>query len=184
MILPNIVLAKEEFIILVQMYGGKTSTREAYSSFGVLMCQILKAESLPSTFTATHLVGGLSRESNRIKKLATDCLNERPSKRPQASDVAQRLLDEYNDSCAIVRDPDIAGVLSRCRNLVHASRLQHSKDPDSKFRDSDVSVLLDHQDSWDDDKSSLRLAPKVAYLIGASILWGLIDVDIVPVPSA
>jgi len=138
--------------------------RETYYSFGVLMCQILKAEWLPSTFTATSLLDGLSRESNRIRKLATDCLNERPSKRPQASDIAQRLLDEY-------------------RELVHSSHLQRSKDSDS-FRDSNISVLLNHQDSWDDDKSSLRLAPEVAYLIGAGILWGLIDINVVPVPSA
>src|SRR5208282_6757426 len=97
MIHRNIVLAREEFMVLVQIYGDKISTRETYYSFGVLMCQILKAESLPSTFTATSLLDGLSRESNRIRKLATDCLNERPSKRPQASDIAQRLLDEYRE---------------------------------------------------------------------------------------
>ena len=90
--------------------------------------------------------------------------------------MAQRLLDEYNDSCAVVQEQsDVVAVISRCRDLVHDRRLNHVNPPTATFSKSDIAALLALQDSWDDPGSALRLAPEVAFLIGAGIEWDLVE---------
>lgn len=149
------------------------------------MWQVLTAQSLPTTFKAADLLASLGNESNRIKSLIGECLNTAwPSKRPQASEVAARLLDEYNDSSARGKDPDdgILELLSRSRKLVDDRRRNHSTPVKEKFMKNDIKALVDLRDSWDEPDSNLRLAPEVSFLLGAGIYWGLIDVNDAQVP--
>jgi serine/threonine protein kinase len=156
-------------------------------SLGLLLWQILEAKPLPSTPETTNLLKALEKESYRIRSIIRECLNTTPSKRPQTGDVASRLLDEYNDSCARKTHQDelISAAVSRSRQLVADRRLNHSstRKQKEKIEKSDIEVLVDLRDSWDEIGSGFRLAPEVSFLIGAGIFWDLIDVNDVEVSS-
>ena len=129
----------------------------------------------------------MEHESKSLKALIGACLNtSSPSKRPQSSEVAARLLDEYNDSAAKQEvHKDLASdLLSRSRQLIHNRRRNHSTPPKDKFRPEDVKVLIDLRDSWDDTGSDLRLAPEVSFLLGAGIYWDLVDINDAQVPCS
>jgi serine/threonine protein kinase len=180
----NMVLKNRGLTVTARICGGGISRRRGVNrSLGLLIWQILNSKPLPSEFTPSELIEQLSGESERLKKVVADCLNFKPSKRPRASDVHQRLLDEYNDSCAATQNPNLLAIVSRCRQMIHDRRLNHAGEPTQTFSESDINVLLDYQDSWDDTGSALRFAPEVAFLIGAGILWDLIDIKQVQVPS-
>jgi hypothetical protein len=152
-------------------------------SLSLLLWQVLTAQPLPTAFTPADLMVTLNRESNRMKALISECLNaDRPSKRPRASDVAARLLKEYNDNAAHgkARANLSLALLSRCRQPVDDCRRNHSTPPKEKLAKEDVTSLIDLQDSWDERGSDLRLAPEVSFLLG--IYWGLIDVNDAQVP--
>ena len=75
----------------------------------------------------------------------------------------------------------LSTLLEKCREVVHSRRVDHSKPgpPQYVLSKSDTATLLQLEDSWDDPGSDLRLAPEVRFLIGAGILWDLIDVNYV-----
>jgi hypothetical protein len=106
-----------------------------------------------------------------------------PSKRVIAAEIAQRLLDEYNDLCARVENEDLASTFQRCRSMIDSRRLNHSKEPDEHFSESDIGTLLQFDDSWDDIESGLCLAPQAMFLIGAGVLWDLIPLELLHLPS-
>ena len=155
-----------------------------------MLLQILEAKSLPSKFKPADLwtTFTLEKESERIKGIIHECLNVKPSKRPHSSDVASRLLDEYNDSCArnTPQDDVISAAISRGRKLVDELRLYHTspKKPKPKFHKGDVDVLLGLRGSWDESGLGFQLAPEVSFLLGAGIFWELIDVNDVQVSSS
>jgi serine/threonine protein kinase len=156
-------------------------------SLGLLLWQILEAKPLPPIREPTNLLKTLEKESHRIRSIIQECLNTTPSKRPQAGDVASRLLDEYNDSCAgkTPRDELISAVISRSRQLVADRRLNRSSSPKpkEKIEKSDIEVLMDLRNSWDESGSGFRLAPEASFLVGAGIFWDLMDVNDVQVSS-
>ena len=122
----------------------------------------------------------MGHESKSLKALITACLNtSSPSMRPPSSEVAARLLDEYNDSAAKqkVHNDLSLNLLSRSRQLIHNRRRNHSAPPNEKFRPEDVKTLIGLRDSWDDAGSDLRLAPEVSFLLGAGIYWDLVDIN-------
>jgi len=43
--------------------------------------------------------------------------------------------------------------------------------------------VLELTDSWDDPGSELRLAPLAMFLIGAGLVWGLLDINHIPVQT-
>ena len=115
-----------------------------------------------------------------VKRLFDEILfAPKPSKRVRVSDIAQRLLDEYNDLCANVEDRAVASTFERCRAMIDSRRLSHSREPDECFSESDVNILLQFDDSWDDLDSGLRLAPQAMFLIGAGVMWDLIPVEMI-----
>lgn len=117
-----------------------------------------------------------------VKRLFDEILfAPKPSKRVIAAEIAQRLLDEYNDLCAKVEDQDLASTFQRCRSMIDSRRLNHSKEPDERFSESDIITLLQFDDSWDD--SGLRLAPQAMFLIGAGVMWDLISPEVLHLPS-
>jgi len=118
-----------------------------------------------------------------IKVLLEGCFASTPSKRTPAFELAQRLLDEYNDSCARLANTAIYDVIRRCRSLVEARRIDHSKSSDIVYSESDTATLMEFDDSWDDSGSNFRLAPEATFIIGAGILWDLIKLDQIQIPS-
>lgn len=132
-----------------------------------------------------QLAGKELKYSSKLQALFDEILlSSRPSKRVTATELAQCLLDEYNDLCAKEEQPDIACTIQRCRAIVDSRRHRHSKVPTEGFSTSDIDMLKDFDDSWDDPGSGLRLAPEAMFLIGAGILWDLIPLDMIDIPSS
>lgn len=152
------------------------------TSLGVLLWQILGSWTLPENFTAPAIAKAFGDETDPlIIHLIGGCLATRPSSRLAAFEITQQLLDEYNDVCAKIEDHEIYALVEKCRKMVHARRIDHSKVPDKALSKVEIVLLLQYVDSWDDPGSPLRLAPEASFLIGAGILWDLIDVDHVQV---
>lgn len=155
-----------------------------------MLLQILDAKPLPSKFKTADLrkifnkESILEKESERIQGIIYGCLNVTPSKRLHSGDVASRLLDEYNDSCARNTPHDEA--ISRTRELIDERRLDHTspRKLKHKIQKADVDVLVGLRDSWDEGGLGFQFAPEVSFLIGAGILWDLIDVNDVQVSSS
>lgn len=130
-------------------------------------------------------MAAMEHESTSMKTLIGACLNiSLPSKRPRSSEIAARLLDEYNDSTAKekVGKDVVLDLLSRSRQLIHNRRRDHSTPHHDKISQEDVNTLIGLRDSWDEAGSDLRLAPEVSFLLGAGIYWNLVDVNNAQVP--
>jgi hypothetical protein len=154
------------------------------------MWQILDPTSLPSLpITSNHLLE-MSRRLTAMPlpmKLFGKCFDTTPSKRPNAAEVAQRLLDEYNDRCAEFAPgaadvETIVAVKTKCWDLLKACRNQYwdkQKDygqviPGESLGDTETSVLFQSLESWS-EPASLTLAPEMHFLIGSGIFWGFIN---------
>jgi hypothetical protein len=116
-----------------------------------------------------------------VKKLIGDCLQILPSSRPKAALLTQRLLDEYNDSCARISAAQISiGQLielrRQCRTLVDECRCTR-KDPSRVLTTYETGLLFKYEDSWDEPTASLRLAPEINFLLGAGVFWGYINLE-------
>jgi len=165
-------------------FKGLLGIADQYS-LGVVVWQVLTSIQLPEAFNPELMKANLGGESDpSIKVLLEGCFASTPSKRTPAFELAQRLLDEYNDGCARVSNTAIFDVIQRCRSLVEARRIDHSKSPDIVYSESDIATLTEFDDSWDDSGSNLRLAPEASFLIGAGILWDLITLDLIQIPAA
>lgn len=187
MILPNMDRSRTKvlFIQWIRICGGRALSQKRMTlilSLGTLLYQILRDDPLPSEFNASTILEQFTNETDpSIKHLVGGCLAIRPSSRLTAFEVAQRFLDQYNDKCAKIEDQAIHTLVAKCRKMIHARRVDHSKPPETLLSESDVILLLHYMDSWDDPGSTLRLAPEVCFLIGAGILWEIIDADLVRV---
>ena len=139
---------------------------------------------MPESFAIADLLASVDNESPRMKTILRECLNPTsPSKRPKASDVSARLLDEYNDSCAGPMIANEAKILvNKCRQLVAHCRIDHSLSAKVKLERADVAALVELRDSWDDDGFNLCLAPEVSFILGAGIYLGLIEANDAQVP--
>lgn len=157
-------------------------------SLTVLLWQILSSTPLPSDFDSASMkrMAGMDlKTSSQVRRLFDAILfSPKPSKRVTAMELSQRILDEYNDLCGREEQQDIASTIQRCREMVNSRRHRHSKEPAEQFSGSDIGTLFELDDSWDDPGSGLRLAPEAMFLIGAGILWDLIPLDMVDVPSS
>jgi len=186
MILPNMAWGKDEPIARIQIYGGYMKFRlfPNCDSLGILLWQILKFQSLPSSIGASGFMASFSRETDQtIVNLIGDCFDRQPPKRPHAFVLMQRLMDEYNRRCAEAEGRTVlVQRFEKCRNLVNARRLCSNSPPDETFSEADVRVLLEYDESWESEGSGLRLAPEALFLIGAGLLWGLADPHHLSVP--
>jgi len=99
-----------------------------------------------------------------------------PSRRPKASSVAQRLLDEYNDVCAKASiqtsAEQILALKSRCHEMVRQCR--RKKDLGPVLTSMETELLLRYEDSWDGPED-LRLAPEISFLLGAGIFYKFVN---------
>jgi len=116
-----------------------------------------------------------------VKRLVGDCLNTVPSARPRSSPLAQRLLDEYNDSCAKVASAqalvgDIIALTQICKELVNRCRTNREEGPARILTSTQTNLLFQYEDSWD-EPVSLRLAPEICFLIGAGLFYGYINLE-------
>jgi len=156
-------------------------------SLGLLIWQVLNAKALPVNFDAqsmkTQVAGGEETNLN-LKHLFDEILfAPKPSKRVRASEIAQQLLDQYNDSCVKMEDHAVASTFQRCRSMIDSRRLDHTKEPGECFSESDICTLMGFDDSWDDFDSGLCLAPQAMFLIGAGVMWDLIPFELLHLPA-
>ncbi len=155
-------------------------------SLGAVLWQILQAKSLPLEFDYNTILEEFKDENDpRITLLVSGCLERQPSSRPTAAQVEQLFSDQYADASAKVEASGISALLEKGRTTIEACRAGISL-PISVFSKSETSQLLAFENSWDDSPSTangessgsyLRLAPQVKFLLGAGILWGMIDVE-------
>ena len=75
-------------------------------------------------------------------------------------------------------------MLERLRKLIHVRRLEHSKPPDVVLSEDETRTVLERTFSWDDPGSELRLAPLSMFIIGAGLVWDLLDINHIPVPTS
>lgn len=144
---------------------------------------------MPSDFNFDTVLDDFQYEDDPlIIHLVGDCLNSHPSSRPNAAQVQQLFSDKHADACAKSVHSGISGIsdlLEKGRNAIDARRRGQSTSISVLTRE-DVADLLAFENSWDDVESLdpdnesgslLRLAPQVKFLLGAGILWEVIDVD-------
>ena len=144
----------------------------------------MNAKALPATFDVEFLKNEVNKERDPVIRLLFEgVLTSRPSQRTTAAEIAQRFQDRYNDACAAqFEDQSVIKLFKKCHAMVEACR-RHSASPDM-LSESETVTLLQHEESWDDPESNLRLAPQALFLIGAGIMWGLINVDHIHLPSS
>ena len=141
-------------------------------------------KALPAAFDAEFLKREVSEERDTVIRLLFEgVLNSRPSTRTTAAEMAQVFQDRYNDACAAgLEDQSVVALFEKCRAMIEACR-RYSTSPDM-LSESETATLLQYEDSWDDPGSNLRLAPQALFLIGAGIMWGLINIDHIHLPSS
>ena len=149
-----------------------------------MLWQILQAKSLPLDFDYSTILEDFEDENDpRITLLVSGCLERQPSSRPTAAQVEQLFSDQYADASAKIESSGISALLEKGRTTIEACRAGITL-PISIFSKSETGQLLAFENSWDDSPSTgessgsyLRLAPQVKFLLGAGILWGMIDVE-------
>lgn len=147
--------------------------------------QILTAKPLPVEFDYNTVLEEFEEENDpRITVLVSRCLERQPSSRLTAAQVEQLFSDQYADASAQIEPSGISGLLEKGRTAIEACRAGVTL-PISVFSKDETAQILAFENSWDDFKavdgesgeSHLRLAPQVKFLLGAGILWGMIDVE-------
>lgn len=153
------------------------------------MWQLLEPESHLPNLKGNALSNHFSKAaSNDLRSLIGDCFSPQPGRRPKAAALAQRLLKEHNSRCAKAMFAEsnsdmthvsLMSVIEKCRASVHARRLDHHPPPvlEQKLSRDEALTLLHYEDSWDDDRPIL--GPEVSFLIGAGILWDLIELEFI-----
>jgi hypothetical protein len=143
---------------------------------------------LPSDINPRNVLGQYRKLGNpSFKRIIEGCFQELPSKRVNAALFAQKLLDEYNDSCAksALRHADVEAITSaktKCWDWLKTSREQYWRKnndykqvkPNGMLMETDTSILLQCLESWN-EPAGLTLAPEIHFLVGAGIFWGFID---------
>jgi len=182
-------------------------------SLSVLCFQILAGKPLGKDCNAdTVLKMYRDQQDPLIQHLLGDIFSgtSRPSKRPKAIDIAQRFLDQYNDSCLTAEDTDFGALLRNSKALIDQQRLKHAEDnlkkqmvkDDSKGRKSETSDPAEAQQektclteeetkrilrtisSWDTPGSNLRLAPECMFILGGGLVWGVVDINHIPIEAS
>lgn len=144
-------------------------------------------------------------EARHVKHLIGDIFNSRASQRPSAAEISKRFLDLYNDYGLAARDAELSDLFNKTRKLIHKQRLQRCQDKmeerniglwqqnspqrvrepasDTSLTKAEVRKILQWKDSWDDPGSDLRLAPECMFILGAGILWDIVDIRHIPIES-
>src|SRR5271169_7137685 len=185
MIPLNTTCKKGAVTAITQIFGGFQVLNDSNGSLGIVLWQILKLKPLPSDTNASVVTTIIGQETDQtIIGLIGDCFDRDPTKRPRAFELFQRLMDEYNRRCAEAEGKgSISDLLERCREKVQHCRISPDSPPKSTFSKLETSQLLEYGESWESEGSGLRLAPEVTFLIGAGLLWDLIDPHFVQVSS-
>jgi hypothetical protein len=143
----------------------------------------MNAKPLPEVLDSVLLKKEVSKEGDAIiNSLFESVLYARPTMRTSATEIVQRFLDRYNDArAAQLEDKSVFALFEKCRQMIEACR-QSAKNP-GLLTKSEVETLLEHEDSWDEPDIDLRLAPQALFLIGTGVMWGIIDIDHIHIPS-
>lgn len=180
-------------------------------SLGVLFLQILNGKLFEGNFNHETVLAYYCNQHNRqIQFLIGDIFTSDPSKRPKAFEISQRFLDEYNDGCLKVFDPGLSGLLEKVRKWISTSRLDYvgNKEREAKsvsksdrdqsqraeggesqrgrlrLSEDETQQILQSVESWDEPGSRLRLGPECMFIIGAGLVWDLIDINHVPAQAS
>ena len=183
---PN--MPQRKCIQALPIFGGAFPRKfNLHDSLAILIWQILAGESLSQDTTSTEIYKQFKGANDPLlHEIIGDCFDVVPSARPKSAILSQRLLDKYNDACAksaieeLSNDrtamTEIMTLLQRCQELVLQGRRNLPKNPKDILQPSEVDLLFQYEDSWD-QPASLRLAPETCFLVGAGLLWDYIEVS-------